>query len=136
MNRKTRNKPLLWLTVVFLLAAAIVSAAQTARAKWNFSLRSRRRFHHRKTHIGMFTILHSLKMIDRIRSADAAFTNFEMLVHNFEAPGAPMSGGTYMQADPFVIDELKWAGFRLFQPGKQSRLRFWSGWPVKQPPPL
>ena len=29
-----------------------------------------------------------LQMFDRIRSADAAFTNFEMLVHNFEFPGA------------------------------------------------
>jgi poly-gamma-glutamate synthesis protein (capsule biosynthesis protein) len=55
-----------------------------------------------------------LQMFDRIRSADAAFTNFEMLVHNFEFPGAPVSGGTYMGAPPWVLDELKWAGFRLF----------------------
>src|SRR3982075_3329850 len=55
-----------------------------------------------------------LQMFDRIRSADAAFTNFEMLVHNFEYPGAPVSGGTYMGAPPWVLDELKWAGFRLF----------------------
>jgi poly-gamma-glutamate synthesis protein (capsule biosynthesis protein) len=55
-----------------------------------------------------------LQMFDRIRSADAAFTNFEMLVHDFEFAGAPVSGGTYMGAPPWVIDELKWAGFRLF----------------------
>jgi poly-gamma-glutamate synthesis protein (capsule biosynthesis protein) len=55
-----------------------------------------------------------LQMINRIRSADVAFTNFEMLIHNFEAPAAAMSGGTYMQAYPFVLDELKWAGFRIF----------------------
>src|ERR1700722_12970610 len=109
MNRKTRNKPLLWLTVVFLLAAVIVSAAQTAAPSGTFrfalagdSIIERR--------ISVFHDPAFLKMIDRIRSADAAFTNFEMLVHNYEAPGAPMSGGTYMQADPFVIDELKWAG--------------------------
>lgn len=62
-----------------------------------------------------------LKMINRIRDGDVAFTNFEDLVHNYEsAPaaagggfGAP-SAGTYMQADPFVLDELKWAGFRIF----------------------
>ena len=53
-------------------------------------------------------------MFDRIRRADAAFTNFEMLIHNFEYPGAPMSGGTYMGAPAWVLDELKWAGFRLF----------------------
>lgn len=55
-----------------------------------------------------------LQMINRIRSADAAFTNFEMLVHNFELPGAPVSGGTYMGAPAWVLEELKWAGFRLF----------------------
>ena len=55
-----------------------------------------------------------LQMFDHIRSADAAFTNFEMLVHNFEYPGAPVSGGTYMGAPAWVLDELKWAGFRLF----------------------
>jgi len=55
-----------------------------------------------------------LDMIKRIRNADAAFTNFEMLIHNFEYPGAPVSGGTYMGAPAWVLDELKWAGFRLF----------------------
>jgi poly-gamma-glutamate synthesis protein (capsule biosynthesis protein) len=55
-----------------------------------------------------------LQMFDRIRSADAAFTNFEMLIHNFEYPGAPLSGGTYMGAPAWVLDELKWAGFKLF----------------------
>ncbi len=55
-----------------------------------------------------------LRMIQRIRSADAAFTNFEMLIHDFEYPGAPVSGGTYMGAPAWVLDELKWAGFRMF----------------------
>ena len=55
-----------------------------------------------------------LQMFEEIRSADATFTNFEILVHNFEFAGAPVSGGTYMGAPPWVIDELKWAGFRLF----------------------
>ena len=39
-----------------------------------------------------------IEIFNRIRSADAAFTNFEMLIHNFEFPGAPVSGGTYMGA--------------------------------------
>lgn len=55
-----------------------------------------------------------VELLNRIRSADAGFTNFEMLVHDFQYPGAPVSGGTYMGAPPFVIDELKWAGFKLF----------------------
>jgi poly-gamma-glutamate synthesis protein (capsule biosynthesis protein) len=55
-----------------------------------------------------------LEMFERIRTADAAFTNFETLVNDFEYPGAPVSGGTYMASPAWVIDELKWAGFRLF----------------------
>jgi len=62
-----------------------------------------------------------LEMINRIRGADVAFTNFEDLVHNYETfPGSAGGGGTapsfgtYMQADPFVLDELKWAGLRIF----------------------
>ena len=52
-------------------------------------------------------------MIHRIRSADAAFTNFETIIHNFDIPGAAVSGGTYMGSPPWVTDELKWAGFTL-----------------------
>lgn len=65
-----------------------------------------------------------LRMFDRIRSADAAFTNFEMLVHNFEYPAAPISGGTYMGAPAWVLDELKWAGFRLFGIANNHSLDF------------
>ncbi len=54
-----------------------------------------------------------LAMMERIRRADAAFTNFETLVHDFEAPGAEKSGGTYMASPRFVVEELKWAGFDL-----------------------
>ena len=111
MNQNSLRKACCLL--LFALPAVIVLAAQTPGPNGNFrfalagdSIIERR--------ISVFDDEAFLRMIDRIRSADASFTNFEMLVHNFEAPGAPMSGGTYMQADPFVIDELKWAGFRMF----------------------
>jgi poly-gamma-glutamate capsule biosynthesis protein CapA/YwtB (metallophosphatase superfamily) len=55
-----------------------------------------------------------LQLIHRIQSADVAFANFEMLVHNFEYSPAATSGGIYLQAFPFVLDEMKWAGFRIF----------------------
>lgn len=53
------------------------------------------------------------KMFDVIRKADAAYTNFESLVHDFEFAPAQQSGGTYMGSPAFVLDELKWAGFDL-----------------------
>jgi poly-gamma-glutamate capsule biosynthesis protein CapA/YwtB (metallophosphatase superfamily) len=54
-----------------------------------------------------------LSMIERIRSADAAFTNIEMLFHDYESYPMSSSGGTYMRAQPELVKELAWAGFDL-----------------------
>jgi poly-gamma-glutamate synthesis protein (capsule biosynthesis protein) len=53
------------------------------------------------------------KMIDLIRGADAAFTNLEMLLHDYEPYPSTQSGGTYMRADPEMAKELVWAGFDM-----------------------
>jgi poly-gamma-glutamate synthesis protein (capsule biosynthesis protein) len=53
------------------------------------------------------------RMIETIRGADAAFTNIEMLFHDYEHPAMTQSGGTYMRAEPALVDELVWAGFDL-----------------------
>jgi poly-gamma-glutamate synthesis protein (capsule biosynthesis protein) len=54
-----------------------------------------------------------LEMIELIRGADAAFTNIEMLFHDFEFYPMHQSGGTYMRAEPLMAKELSWAGFDL-----------------------
>ncbi|UCE05557.1 MAG: CapA family protein [bacterium] len=54
-----------------------------------------------------------LRMIELIRSANVAFTNLEMLFHDYEAYPMHQSGGTYMRADPFLAKELTWAGFDM-----------------------
>jgi len=54
-----------------------------------------------------------LKMIELIRGADAAFTNLEMLLHDYEPYPSTESGGTYMRADPEMAKELVWAGFDM-----------------------
>ena len=54
-----------------------------------------------------------LGMIDVIRSADAAFVNLEVLLHDYEHFPMHQSGGTYMRADPEMAAELKWAGFDM-----------------------
>ena len=54
-----------------------------------------------------------LKLIELLRNADLAFTNLEMLFHNFEGYPSVVSGGTYMRAEPELAKELSWAGFRL-----------------------
>jgi poly-gamma-glutamate synthesis protein (capsule biosynthesis protein) len=54
-----------------------------------------------------------LEMIKLIREADVAFTNVEMLFHNYEYYPMHQSGGTYMRAEPELAKELAWAGFDL-----------------------
>jgi poly-gamma-glutamate synthesis protein (capsule biosynthesis protein) len=53
------------------------------------------------------------RVIDLIRSADAAFTNLEMLFHDYEPYASAASGGTYMRAEPALVKELVWAGFDM-----------------------
>jgi poly-gamma-glutamate synthesis protein (capsule biosynthesis protein) len=54
-----------------------------------------------------------LSMIERIRNADVAITNIEMLFHDYESYAMASSGGTYMRAQPELVKELVWAGFDL-----------------------
>lgn len=54
-----------------------------------------------------------LKMIELIRGADVAFTNLEVLFHDYEPYPMATSGGTWMRADPALAAELSWAGFDL-----------------------
>jgi poly-gamma-glutamate capsule biosynthesis protein CapA/YwtB (metallophosphatase superfamily) len=53
------------------------------------------------------------RIIDLIRGADAAFTNLEMLFHDYEPYASAASGGTYMRAEPALVKELVWAGFDM-----------------------
>jgi poly-gamma-glutamate synthesis protein (capsule biosynthesis protein) len=53
------------------------------------------------------------KLIELIRGADVAFTNLEMLFHDYEPYAMNQSGGTYMRGEPALAQELVWAGFDL-----------------------
>ena len=48
-----------------------------------------------------------LEMVELIRGADVAFTNLEMLLHDYAGYPAAECGGTYTRADPGMIEELK-----------------------------
>lgn len=54
-----------------------------------------------------------MRVIDLIRNADVAFTNLEVLFHDYEPYPMSSSGGTYMRADPALVKDLVWAGFDL-----------------------
>ena len=54
-----------------------------------------------------------LQMIDLLRNADMAFTNLEMVLHNYEPFPMADSGGTWMRGDPQLAEELAWAGIDM-----------------------
>ncbi|HSR41266.1 MAG TPA: CapA family protein [Longimicrobiales bacterium] len=54
-----------------------------------------------------------LEMVELVRGADVAFTNLEVLLHDYEPYPMTSSGGTYMRADPEMARELTWAGIDL-----------------------
>jgi len=54
-----------------------------------------------------------LRMIELLRNADMAFTNLEMLFHDYEPFPMAESGGTWMRADPALAKELAWAGIDM-----------------------
>ena len=51
-----------------------------------------------------------MRIIELVRGADVAFTNLEMLFHDYEPYAANESGGTSMRADPALVNDLVWAG--------------------------
>lgn len=63
--------------------------------------------------ISVFTEPAHTRLFDLIRGADAAFTNLEMLFHDYEPYAMNESGGTYMRAEPGLVQELVWAGFDM-----------------------
>jgi poly-gamma-glutamate capsule biosynthesis protein CapA/YwtB (metallophosphatase superfamily) len=63
--------------------------------------------------LSVYTDPASTDLFKTIQHADAAFTNFETLVHDYAYPGAAVSGGAYMSSPSWIPGELKWAGFNL-----------------------
>ncbi|MGI6632458.1 MAG: CapA family protein [Bacillota bacterium] len=55
-----------------------------------------------------------LDMVDLIRSADAAFVNLEVVTPRPPLIPSAEHGGANLGVPEFVLDELKWMGFNLF----------------------
>lgn len=70
-----------------------------------------------------------LALRDLIRGATAAFTNLEILFHDYEDDVIPAaeSGGTYMRADPELAKELAWMGFDFVSMANNHALDFGVG---------
>ena len=53
-------------------------------------------------------------VVEQVRRADLSVVNLETLLHEYEGYPAANAPGTYMQSQPWVADELTWAGFDAF----------------------
>lgn len=98
--------------VAVLLAGSLLSAGQSVqpRAPLTLALTGDSIIMQR---LQVFKEPEFTRLFDLIRGADAAFTNLETLFHDYEAPPAHESGGTWMRTDPPILKELVWAGFDL-----------------------
>lgn len=67
-----------------------------------------------------------IEAVNAVRDGDVAFTNLEILFHNYEAPPAAQSGGTWLRADPALFKELQWIGFNLFAAANNHSLDYGS----------
>lgn len=54
-----------------------------------------------------------LKLVDRIRKADVAIANLEVVVDDFKGYPQAQSGGTHLAVRAVIAEELAWAGFDM-----------------------
>ncbi|MEN6566725.1 MAG: CapA family protein [Veillonellales bacterium] len=57
--------------------------------------------------------VHFAELKNYIEAHDVRFTNFEILLHDFEVYPAPASGGTWAAARPEVLQDIKRLGFNM-----------------------
>lgn len=97
-------------TVLVLWLAALVPSAARQAPEISFALTGDSIITRR---LAVYEEPAFLRVINLIRHADVAFTNLEMLFHDFEPYAMSASGGTYMRAEPALVKDLVWAGFDL-----------------------
>jgi poly-gamma-glutamate capsule biosynthesis protein CapA/YwtB (metallophosphatase superfamily) len=99
----------LWLTLILALSVTPAGSAQTVQefrmALTGDSIITRK--------LSVYDEKEFLDLIALVRGADLAFTNIEMLFHDYESYPMASSGGTYMRAQPELVRELTWAGFDI-----------------------
>jgi poly-gamma-glutamate capsule biosynthesis protein CapA/YwtB (metallophosphatase superfamily) len=98
------------LVVVAIVTLSIRSGSARQAADISFALTGDSIITRR---LSVYTEPAFMRIVNLIRNADVAFTNLEMLFHDYEPYAMSSSGGTYMRAEPALVKELVWAGFDL-----------------------
>jgi poly-gamma-glutamate capsule biosynthesis protein CapA/YwtB (metallophosphatase superfamily) len=68
-----------------------------------------------------------LKLVDEMRSADAAIVNLETVIHEFGGHAQPESGGAYMASPPEIAGQLRWAGVDMASAANNHSFDYGSG---------
>lgn len=68
-------------------------------------------------------------IVDLVRSADVSIANLETIFHDYEddAFPTPTPSGSFMRADPGLIEDLKWFGFDILSTANNHSLDFMYG---------
>ncbi len=77
--------------------------------------------------LSVFSEPEFLEIRDVMRGATATFVNAEMLFVNYDEPDvipASQSGGTYMRAQPDLLEDLKWMGVDLVSTANNHSLDY------------
>ena len=98
------------ISVLAIVAAAAASIASQTPASFTMALTGDSIITRR---LSVYDEPAHSQLFELVRGADAAFTNLEMLFHDYEPYPMNESGGTYMRAEPALLKELVWAGFDL-----------------------
>lgn len=70
-----------------------------------------------------------LEAVNLIRNADISFANLETLLHDYEddAYPTPASKGSFMRADPSLIEDVKWFGFNVVSTANNHSMDYMYG---------
>jgi poly-gamma-glutamate synthesis protein (capsule biosynthesis protein) len=107
---KNRRVPRHGLGVAILIALAVAPGTARQAPEFTFALTGDSIITRK---LSVYAEPAFTRIITLIRNADAAFTNLEMLFHDYEPYAMSSSGGTYMRAEPALVKDLVWAGFDL-----------------------
>jgi poly-gamma-glutamate synthesis protein (capsule biosynthesis protein) len=108
--KHSRYLPVLTFVVCLALSRAIPAQHQTAAADFTMALTGDSIITRK---LSVYKEPEFLQMIELIRSADVAFTNLEMVFHDYEPYPVAESGGTWMRGEPALAGELAWAGIDM-----------------------
>jgi poly-gamma-glutamate synthesis protein (capsule biosynthesis protein) len=97
-------------TVCLVLSPALPAQHQTAAVDFTMALTGDSIITRK---LSVYKEPEYLRMIELLRTADLAFTNLEMVFHDYEPYPMAESGGTWMRGDPELAGELAWAGIDM-----------------------